>query len=117
MTDFKTYLGFSNLGSWPANSQLFVGEQQIDGTWAFKSLTANKYIRADKNRLTINYQSYVGPWERWYMESHAKHVHIQSAAFSKFFWVTIQGTLKLQTGVVSEYIVEHWPRLTYGWNW
>ena len=116
MTDLKTYLGFKFLGFWPGPSQLFVGEQQIDGTWAFKSLTANKYIRADKNG-TINYQTYVGPWERWYMESHKSHVHIQSAAFSNFYWITSGATLKLLNGVSSSYIVEHIPKIPYGWNY
>jgi hypothetical protein len=46
----------------PANDQLFIGEQQIDGTWAFRSLSNGKYIRADNNGVTINYQTYVGPW-------------------------------------------------------
>lgn len=65
----------------PTNSQLFIGEQQIDGTWAFKSLSQGKYIRASNDGTTINWQSFVGPWERWYIERHGNHVHIQSAQF------------------------------------
>ena len=114
MTDFTTYLGFKNFGSWLEKSQLFVGEQQIDGTWAFKSLTANKYIRADKNG-TINYQTYVGPWERWYMERYGRYVFIQSAAFTHFYWITSGATLKLLDGSASTYIVEHWPKRLFGW--
>lgn len=70
-----------NSGLNPLNSQLFIGEQQVDGTWAFKSLTQGRYIRADSNGATINYQTFVGPWERWYLERHGNHVHIQSAQF------------------------------------
>ncbi len=51
----------------PNNNQLFIAEQQVDGTWAFKSLSQNRYIRASNNGVTINYQSFVGAWERWYI--------------------------------------------------
>jgi hypothetical protein len=70
-----------NLSGSPLNTQLFIAEQQIDGTWAFKSLTQGKYIRADSNGSTVNYQTFVGPWERWYMERHGNHIHVQSATF------------------------------------
>ena len=101
----------------PANNQLFIGEQQIDGTWAFKSLTQGKYIRADSNGVTINWQTFVGPWERWYMERHGNHVHIQSAQFQFFYWVNSGSVLRQFNGGASALIVEHWPAINWLWNW
>lgn len=77
----------------------------MDGTWAFKSLTQGRYIRADNNGVTINYQNYVGAWERWYMERHGNHVHVQSAQFEHNYWVTSAGTLEQFNGGASSVIV------------
>lgn len=101
----------------PANTQLFTAEQQIDGTWAFKSLTQGKYIRADSNGNTINWQTFVGPWERWYIERHGSHVHIQSAQFQFFYWVNSGPVLRQFRGGASAMIVEHWPAIKWLWNW
>lgn len=67
----------------PNDDQLFEGIQNIDGTWAFKPKNKNLYLRADNNGVTINYQSFIGPWERWWIERHqgSAHCHIQSAQF------------------------------------
>jgi hypothetical protein len=68
LTAFSTNLRWTaGSSSGPLNSQLFIAEQQIDGSWAFKSFTEGKYIRADSNGSTVNWQTFVGPWERWYM--------------------------------------------------
>jgi len=100
----------------PSNSQLFLAEQQIDGTWAFKSLSEGKYIRASNDGTTIDWQTFVGPWERWYMERHGSHVHVQSAQFSHFYWINGGTTLQQLNGGATMLIVEHWPKLNWGWN-
>jgi len=93
LTAGLTGLNFQ-VSSSPSNSQLFIGEQQIDGTWAFRSLTQGKYIRASNDGVTINWQTYVGPWERWYIERHGNHAHVQSAQFQYYYWVSSSGVLQ-----------------------
>jgi len=61
LTAKNSYLQLETNSS-PNNNQLFIAEQQVDGSWAFKSLTQNKYLRASNDGTTINYQTYVGPW-------------------------------------------------------
>jgi hypothetical protein len=101
----------------PSNSQLYSAYQQVDGTWAFQSLSNGQYIRASNDGSTVDYRSYVGPWERWYIERHGNHVHIQSAQFESYYWTTSSLSLKQQYGGASMYIVEHWPKINWGWNW
>lgn len=101
----------------PTNAQLFIGEQQIDGTWAFKSLTQNKYIRASNDGSTINYQTYIGAWERWWIERHGNHVHIQSAQFQHNWWIFSGSLLKQLNGGASPLIMEYYPKLQWLWNW
>jgi len=83
---------------YPSNDQLFIGHQSVDGTWAFQSLTQGKYLRASNDGYTINYQSYIGPWERWYMERHGSHCHVQSAQFENQYWGVIGGVLHQYAG-------------------
>jgi hypothetical protein len=80
-------------------------------------LTQGKYIRADSNLSTVNWQTYVGPWERWYMERHGNHVHVQSAQFSHCYWINSGSTLQQLNGGASMLIVEHWPAINWLWNW
>ena len=101
----------------PSNSQLFTAYQNVDGTWAFQSLSNGKYLRALNNGFTIDYQTYIGSWERWYIERHGDHVHIQSAQFSHFYWSTSGNTLTQQSGGARNYMVEHWPKINWLWNW
>lgn len=89
----------------PANNQLFIGYQQVDGTWAFQSLTEGKYIRASNDGTTINYQTFIGPWERWYMERHVSHSHIQSAQFESCYWIINSGVVQQFCGGASSIIV------------
>jgi hypothetical protein len=118
LTAKSTNLKFElKTSSSPLNSQLFIAEQQIDGSWAFRSLTEGKYIRARNDGTTIDYQTYVGPWERWYMERHGAHVHVQSAQFRYFYWISSGLTLAQLNGGASAVIVEHWPSINWLWNW
>lgn len=104
--------------STPNNAQLFTAEQQVDGTWAFKSLTQNRYIRATNNGVTINYQSFVGAWSKWYIESHGNHVHIQSAQFEYHWWTfNSNRVLRQLEGGASPLVIEYLPRLQWLWNW
>jgi len=96
---------------------LFTAEQQVDGTWAFKSLSQNKYIRASNDGTTINYQSFVGSWERWYIERHGDHVHIQSAQFTYNWWIFDSFVLKQLNGGASPLKIEYYPKLQWLWNW
>ena len=106
------------LANSPSNNQLFTAEQQVDGTWAFKSLTQNRYIRAANNGVTINWQSFVGAWERWYIERHGDHLHIQSAQFVHHWWIFNNNlVLRQLQGGASPLRIEYWPRLQWLWNW
>jgi hypothetical protein len=116
LTAYSTQLRFVSSSS-PGNSQLFRGYQQVDGTWAFQSLSNGKYIRARNDNTTIDYQTYAGAWERWYMERHGNHVHIQSAQFSHRYWINSGSVLKQLNGGASSVIVEHWPKINWLWNW
>ncbi len=89
----------------------------MDGTWAFKSLTQNRYIRASNDNVTINYQSFVGAWERWYIERHDDHLHIQSAQFIHNWWVFNGLVLEQRNGAASAVRIEYWPKLQWLWNW
>jgi len=110
-----TFVASSSSG--PTNAQLFTAEQQIDGSWAFRSLTQGKYIRASNDGVTVNMQTFVGPWERWYMERHGNHVHVQSAQFENYYWIGSGLVLRQLNGGASSFIVEHWPSINWLWNW
>lgn len=82
----------------PGDAQLFEGIQNVDGSWAFKCKNENKYIRADEDGTTINYQTGIGPFERWWIERRNKHVHIQSAQFANFYWIFKDSVLRQTQG-------------------
>ncbi len=109
MGKFYLTAQWSNLNfqfsSSPMNNQLFIAQQQVDGTWAFKSLTQGKYISASNDGFNINYSTNVGPWERWYMERHGNHVHIQSAQFQYYYWISSGLTLKQTYAGASSFVV------------
>lgn len=51
------------------------------------------------------------------MERHGNHVHVQSATFEHFYWISSFNVLKQLNGGASGFIVEHWPKLQWLWNW
>lgn len=80
-------------------------------------MTEGKYIRASNDGSTINYQTFIGPWERWYIERHGDHCHIQSGQFESHYWIFSGGFLQQLNGGASSLIVQHWPKINWGWNW
>jgi hypothetical protein len=88
----------------PAASQLFEGSQNVDGTWSFKAYNG-RYIRAFSDLTTINYQNFIGATERWWVERHGNHVHIQSAYYYHNYWISSSGLLKQLNGGASPYVV------------
>lgn len=77
----------------------------MDGTWAFKSLTQKRYIRADDATNSISYRTFVSPSERWYLERGANNVFVQSAQFERKYWIISGGALKLLKNGASPLIV------------
>jgi hypothetical protein len=86
---------------YPSNDQLFIGYQNVDGSWAFQSLSVGKYLRASNDNYIIDYQNYIGPWERWYMERHGDHIHVQSAQFENNYWAIFGNVLHQNSGASS----------------
>jgi hypothetical protein len=112
---FKT--GSSYLTAQPANlvfvnnpsgspnaNQLFEGIQNADETWSFKA-NNGKYIRADPNLSSIKYNNIIGLNERWYIERHGNHVHIQSGIYYQYYWANSGSLLTNLNGGASMYVV------------
>jgi hypothetical protein len=89
----------------PSYSQLFEMSQNVDGTWSFKDYNG-RYIRAYSDLVSINYHTVIGATERWWVERHGNHVHIQSAYYYHNYWITGAGNILQQlNGGASPYIM------------
>lgn len=79
----------------------------MDGTWGFRVKGKNKFLRADNNGITINYQTFLGPWERWWIERHqgTTRCHIQSAQFTNFYWIFSGGLLQQTKSAATDIIL------------
>jgi hypothetical protein len=114
LTAQATNLNFIT-GTNPTADQLFEGIQNSDKTWSFKA-SNGRYIRANADLITINYNNAIGLNERFYIERHGNHVHIQSANFYHVYWATFGSLLRLLNGGASPYVIEYYPNINWLWN-
>jgi hypothetical protein len=103
-----------------ASSTFTIG-QNTDCTWYIQN--GGAYVSA-ANSAAINsgtwagFRSTIGLNERWYIEKHDEHVHIQSAQLRGYYLtIDIYGIVRCTEGSAAIFTAEYHPcDKTFGWS-
>lgn len=101
----------------PNNNQIFIIGQLADCTWLISNGGSYLTTVNSNNGNWVSFKNLVESTERWYLEKHDDHVHIQSALLANRYWQSdALGILRYDYSP-AKLIMEFYPcDKTFGWN-
>jgi hypothetical protein len=101
----------------PSISQIFVIGQLADCTWLISNGGSYLSTVNSNGGNWVSFKNIVESTERWYLERHDDHVHIQSAFFSGKFWQADALNILRYDYSPAKLTMEFFPcDKTFGWN-